>query len=785
MKDSLLEQITNAPLVWLTSAFFGGIVLSSLVTLPWWLWLAAGVLGLPIGFVIKRLRPQASLALMLVPAFVFFGGARHAYEQPDLSPERLAWYNDLEQNVYVTGTLAEAPDVRDTYMNLRIDASAIDTGEGDIPVTGTLLVRLTNDYELEYGQMVRVRGQMQTPPENEEFSYRDYLSRQGIHSVLRTNELTLLPFPVQVNSFKGLLARLRASLQEEVDALFPQPESALMNGVLLGIEGGIPDELQQAFKNTGTAHIVAISGFNIAIIAGIFVSLFSRFFGKNIGSILAILGIIFYTLLVGASASVVRAAFMGSLSLIARQFGRRNLALNALFTSGLLMALGSPFVLWDVGFQLSFAATLGLVLYAQPMQDGTRALLGRILPATAVDAIIGPISDYFLLTFAAQITTLPITVYHFSRLSWVSFIANPFILPAQPPVMIVGGLAALLGKLYHPLGQVVAWFAWPFPAYTIRMVEFFDGIPGGVVVLGDFSFLTMLLLYGILLGLTVFWSHLWAWRSLLTSSLVIVVVTIFTVNLWRSAANGPDGRLHITFLDAGSADAVLIKTPDGRFVLINGGSSPSMLGDQLGRRIPPFSHKLDALVIAATQETQVAALPRVLEQYPPDMVLWAGNSQASYSATLLDEWLTQNAVPITQAKGGELLDLGQGATLHLLSVTSRGAVVQVEWGNFKVMMPIGVTYETFEQLENGTGLGPVTALLLAESGYLPSNPPEWLENVNPQMYIISVAAGDFNGLPSPDLLETLENDAVLRTDTSGWIDLTTNGQDVWVSVERK
>ncbi len=766
-------------------AFLGGVIFSSRLALPWWVWLAAAGIAFFIAFAIRWLRPQAALALLLLPGIFGLGAARYAWGQHTLDEKTIVAYNDLDQTIYITGTLTKPPEVRDTYMNLRIDVSAVDVGNGDIPVDGTILVRLANDYDLVYGDPVRVRGRLETPPEDEDFSYREYLLRQGIHSILRANAVTLLPFGAERNPLWDFLYRLRASLYKEVNALFPQPEAALLNGILLGIESDIPADIQQAFKDTGTAHIVAISGFNIAIIAALFVALFSRLFGKTYGSLLAILGIIFYTLLVGASASVVRAAFMGSLALVARQFGRRGLALNTLFFAAFLMSFWNPFVLWDVGFQLSFAATLGLVLYAQPWQEAVKGFLLRFLPQNTVDAVIGPFSDYFLLTFAAQLTTLPLTVYHFGRLSLVSFIANPFVLPAQPPIMILGGLAAIAGKFYHPLGQVLAWFTWPFPAYSIRAIEFFAGFEGSVYTVGEFGFLTMIFLYTVLFGLTLFWSRLAAFRPLINISLITILLGVSSVNLWRTAANGPDGRLHVTFLDVGSAEAVLIKTPDGRFVLINGGPSPSKLVDQIGREIPPFRRKLDALFIAAPQENQVAALPRILDQYPPETALWTGNRQASYSARALDEWLTKNAVPVTEPGPGDVLDLGEGAVLRILSVSPRGAVLSVEWDNFKVILPFGVRYDTFEELENGTRLGPATALLLAESGYSPSNPPDWLLNLKPEMYILSVAAADFDGRPSPGLLETLKDANILRTDSMGRITLSTNGQEIWVSVERK
>src|SRR5512144_3146776 len=184
-----------------------------------------------------------------------------------------------------------------------------------------------------------------------------------------------------------------------------------MAGILLGVDTGLTDNLQQAFKNTGTAHIIAISGFNISIIAGLFVTFFSKFLGPRRGSIVAIVGIIFYTVLVGADAAVVRAAIMGSLALFARQVGRRQFALNTLLAVAFVMCLWNPLYIWDVGFQLSFFATLGLILYADPFTRFSNRLLTKLFPSAAGEKIAELFAEFVLLTLAAQLTTIPIMAY--------------------------------------------------------------------------------------------------------------------------------------------------------------------------------------------------------------------------------------------------------------------------------------------------------------------------------------------------------------------------------------
>ena len=238
-------------------------------------------------------------AFILYPSsflfFFFFGAWWYQFRQPNIDAFHVAFYNDRDYDMLVTGTLTEPPDYRDTYTNLQIKVEAVDSGSGDMPAQGLVLVRVPALATYEYGQRVRVRGSLKTPPENEEFSYRDYLARQGIHSYMSIADVTVLPGN-DGNSFFVQSYKLKTKLLENTYRLYQDPEASLLAGILLGVDTGMTKELQEAFKNTGTAHIIAISGFNIAIIAGIFFAIFknlSRIFGERLGAVFAILGLSF------------------------------------------------------------------------------------------------------------------------------------------------------------------------------------------------------------------------------------------------------------------------------------------------------------------------------------------------------------------------------------------------------------------------------------------------------------------------------------------------------------
>jgi len=783
-------------LPWVSLSFIAGIMIASLLAFSANLWLAMMLALLFIVILFRLLSSTFRLPSFILHPFIFIlpisflcGAWWYQFRQPAIDAFHIAFYNDRDYEILVTGTLAEPPDYRDTYTNLHIKVEAVDSGSGDLPARGAVLVRVPTLVKYEYGERVRVRGDLKTPPEDEEFSYRDYLAREGIHSYMSIADVTVLPGNGG-NLFFVQVYKLKDKLLEHTYRLYHDPEASLMAGILLGVDTGLTRDLQNAFKNTGTSHIIAISGFNIAIIAGIFFSIFKNMFGERLGAAFAILGIIFYTLLVGADAAVVRAAFMGSISLLARQLGRRNDGMNALALVALIMTIFNPLVIWDVGFQLSFFATLGLILYAEPFSNFTSTLISKISKQdTSMFTRI--INDNVVLTFAAQLTTIPIMAYHFKRISLISFIANPFILPVQPAVMVAGGLAVFTSLIVFPLGQLIAWVAWPFASYTIRIVELFDRVPYASIYLGDSSFWMVLAFYIALLSVTFNWQPIKEWISSLAGSLRAVALTatlallfVCMIMIWRASATTGDGQLHITFLEAGSADAVLIQTPEGRNILINGGASTSKLSDELGRRLPFFSRKLDWLIIASTQEEQLAALPRVLERYPPENVLWSGNVQASFPAQALDKFFAEEGIPVSRVEAGQRLELGDGAFIEIQAVGPKGSVVLIQYENFRALLPIGMSEGMLEELEYGNVIGNVDVLLLADSGYAPSNPPDIIENVNPKLVVLSVAAGDPNGLPSESVLESLDGFSVLRTDRSGWISVITDGDQLRVEVER-
>ena len=779
------------PLLWLSLAFLGGILLAAAILpgvqpgLHWAAWAVPGLLFLTLAFFEKRasarlpwlaaLRQANRVGLALLLAVFFAGALRYQTHTKAARAHDAAYYN--ESTLELRGRIDAPPDVRDNAVLLRVRVDTVKPS-GSVAlqsVKGFVLVRLQPGEDWHYGDELVLYGKLATPSENEEFSYRAYLAVRGIHSILYYPSVRVIANGGG-NPLLSAIYTLREKSYATIEHLFPQPEAGLLSGILLGLEHDIPADLEEAFRDTGTTHIIAISGFNIAILAGLFFGLAARLVPRIYAPLLAIPAIIAYTVLVGAQASVVRAAIMGSMALLGRQIGRRGSGVNSLAFSAALMCLFNPLMPWDVGFQLSFMATLGLVLFAEPLQLRLEEWAGKRFSPATTRHISGWVSEYFLFTLAAQVTTLPLIAYHFGRFSLSSFLANILILPPQPLVMILGGVTLLAGLVWFPLGKILAIVTWALPAYTNQFVRCLAQIPGGSLSLGEIPQWTLLAYYVLLFALTVGRKPLislkerWAPELRLKPAGLLVAMMLVCAGIWRGVAYTPDGNLHLTVLNVPDGPALLIQTPDGQALLINGGSSASRLSSELGQRLPFLRRRLDGLVVTARANAALQGLPLTAERFPVELVLWNEEAATLRTGQDLFEVLQDQEAVMQRLESGQRLLLGEGAQLRVLLHGSLGTALMVEWNDFCMLVPGGFSAKTLQR-EFPDDLAGVDVVVLAENDFAMRSLREW-EALNP---VVTLCSGNAGAAGLED------NPRQLYLDTYSWVAFETDGQSLNIS----
>lgn len=382
---------------------------------------------------------------------ISLGVFRFFVSLPDFSDANFISYYNGSEDFHFEGEIVREVDARVDSQYLTIEVAE--------PFYGLVYAKADRYPEYDYGDFVSVSGELSEPFFLEDFSYKDYLARYGIYSVSYYPMISVIEVG-EGNLFWEAMFFLKEKFEKALNEIFPEPTASLASGLLLGSRKGMPDEILENFRISGLTHIVAISGYNITIVIAFVGAIFS-FMSKRRQIIFACVFVALFALFVGASAAVVRASIMGIIGLTAIWFGRQNVTLNAMILAATVMNIWNPkIILWDVGFQLSFMATLGIV-YVSPLLkffcENRLKCFFSIVPES-----LG-IRDALILTLSAQTASLPIIFNNFGRISWVAPIANMLVAPLIPLAMLFsfGAAVLYLFGMKFP-GLVVGYYAWFF-----------------------------------------------------------------------------------------------------------------------------------------------------------------------------------------------------------------------------------------------------------------------------------------------------------------------------------
>ena len=745
-------------------------------------------------------------------------------DQPCATPTDLAYYNSrnpdggAEQAVSVAGYVDNYPTAKNGRQQLTVRVESLGVDGMDQPVTGRARLSTSVEPRYIYGQPVQVEGLLVEPPVFDSFDYRAYLARKGVHSQMLRPRVAKIDGPNRGNLLFRTLYALRARGEGVINRLLPEPYAALSNGMLLGIEAGIPDELYEQFNLTGTSHVIVISGSNVAIVAGVVMALFVRLWGRRRALWPTLTGIGLYALLVGGDPAVMRAALMGSLFVVATVLNRQSTALISLGAACWAMTLLNPLTLWDVGFELSSAATAGLILFSPVLTNGLKQLWPKIrwgghltggLAAQGSLLLFGLLQDGLLVTLAANLMTLPLVVYYFGRLSLVSLLTNLLIVPVQPFIMLWGGAGLLVGLTgVEWLAQPLLWIPYLCLLWTVGMVRWSAALPWASVEVFSYGLGSLFLTYGLLFGWhgraglvkILGWRPrisppvLWRWSS----GVALPALGIGALLLWQVLLSRPDGSLHLWFLDIGQGDGMLVQTPSGRQILIDGGSDSQRLFAQLGGVMPFWDRSLDLVVATHPDWDHMGAQIGLPDRFAVEQALVSENL---YENADFDDWRTgiedAGASIASQSQGG-WIDLGDGVALWVLwpppeeamppveddDKNERSLVLRLVYGGFSALLTGDAGLPAEKAMTNGGEPLPAHILKVGHHGSRSSTGPDFIQAVQPEIAVIQVGENRY-GHPAEDVLATLAGRLVLRNDLQGRIHVRSDGVQMWVETERR
>ncbi|HSK93863.1 MAG TPA: DNA internalization-related competence protein ComEC/Rec2 [Candidatus Angelobacter sp.] len=759
--------------------------------------LVAGVLGGRVG--------AAGLLSGVVVAGLVLGAWRHDPPQQALAgSDGVASLVDGSE-YGIAGTILDDPRPRADRLQIVLGDLVVERDGRPAKLSDRLLVWLPRGADLRSGTRLAIRARIDLAEDFDGFAYREYLARQGIGAIARARRAEPVGEP---SGPAGGLSALRAALLGGITAVVPEPEAALGAGILLGVRTSIAPEVADDFATAGLTHVVAISGWNIAIVVALVGAVLRplerRPGGRWTTAAVATLTVTAYVLLTGASPSVVRAALMAGALLVGRFAGSRAHATSALGMAALVMLLAAPSVLWDVGFQLSFLATAGLVWFGRPIESRMGRWPGWIREPVA-------------LTLAAQLTTLPVILVNFERVSLVAPIANVLVVPIVPLVMAFTAMAAVLGIVAEalrdvPVAALLDWVAagpaWLLLRAMITIGATAASIPGAAVDLQVptvvavawlpvLAFASWALhdpgradpdrravpdeaMTGALAGLSALVRPPVAGAALVAT---LVAITI---------ASRPDGRLHLTVLDIGQGDAILIEAANGATALVDGGPDPERTLRRLGASLPFFARRIDLLVLSHPHQDHVGGLVDVLDRFRVGALLHAGIpfENDAYHRLLADA--RASGVRLHEARAGNRVHIAPGTMLDVLYPSAADATAplpdgDINNGSIVALLRHGgfaalLTGDAEEPVENALvlrgGLPPVDMLKVGHHGSHSSTMPAFLHALDPGVAVISAGADNEYGHPAAETLATLGAQpglVVLRTDLHGDVEVVSDG----------
>lgn len=783
---SASKKTLRRPALWTALGFGIGIFLGRTVEMG--LVAAAILLGLAFLCATTGFYRKARWTGWMVWVVVVLLGALRYHIDTALSPlPHLVALEVFGQRGVVSGRIVHEPERSDERVHFAIDLEQVVTDSAIYHLSGQVLVTVKDVYlPADYGDRVSLRGRLQRPRAVRNpgaFDYRAFLAQQDIYGTLFVGKSEQIVSVERLPGhwlYEGVVLPLRRAVRQSIEHNLSGAPAGLLLGVLLGEKRRIPEEVRAAFRSTGLAHALVVSGLHVGMVGGFF------FFGFRLlrladrsSSAATIAALTLYALATGAQVPVVRAVLMGAVVLLGRVLRRQGDIYNTLGLAALAILVIWPESPWSLSFQLSFGATWAIIALHGPLAAlfPTNGRVGRW--------VVSPLCA----SLAAQLGTGPLIAYSFQQLALGAVVANLVVVPLLALAVGLGLLAALTG-------WILPWVATAFNAANylvlvglIELVSWWASLPFSSVPVPRPGMLfiavtAVLCLLGPLLP-----HRAWARKAAIFALLVWLNVAV-----WTYALRSRD--LEIVFLDVGQGDAAFVRFPDGKTMVVDGGERSAYFdcGEQV---LLPFLRymgvrRVDVVVASHSHNDHIGGLVALLEQMEVGHFLDSGQVYDSWTARRLQELIAERGVGYHRvAAGDSLVGLGgvAGLVLHPtvdfvdadgntpFGLNNGSVVFSLQHGTVRVLFTGDVEQETDPAI---LAWGPrlqARLLKVAHHGSRTSSQPLFIEAVAPAVAVMSLGEGNKFKHPAPEVVAryAAHGTRVLRTDHTGAVQVRIDG----------
>jgi len=476
----------------LIAGFTAGIFLSSFFKLGFSFFLFLLVLSVLI-FIFGKFISKIKIPILLVALFIFsFALGILRYEVKEIRNEDKNLVNLVGEKVVLKGIIIDEPSIKDQNVQLIVSAGTISTSSQEVKTFGKVLVMASLFPTFKYGDFIQVEGKLEKPTNfstatSSDFDYVSFLAKDDIFYQMNFVQVKIISSG-NGSYIKNKLFTFKNYFISKINILIKEPESALLNGLILGAKNSLGQDLQNDFRLAGVSHIVALSGYNITIVAVGIMSVLS-FLPRTLALSFGALGILIFAIMTGGTATVMRASIMALLVLLAKGTHRKYDISRALLLAGFFMLIQNPKILvFDISFQLSFLSTLALILISPIVEKKMTFITEKY-----------QLRELIVATVSTQIFVLPFIVYKMGLISVFSLFTNILILPIIPIIMFLGFLTGMLAFISNILAVPVAFFCSLLLSYVLKIIYIFSHLPFSSITIIHFPLILLILIYGIFL----------------------------------------------------------------------------------------------------------------------------------------------------------------------------------------------------------------------------------------------------------------------------------------------
>ena len=626
-------------------------------------------------------------------------------------------------------------------------------------------IKMSQDIpSMKYGDSLYIEGEFKQPEEARNYkgyNYKQYLKTKKIIGTVELEKVKILK-----SSNGSFIHNIQKYIRDTINGTLTDEEGNLLLAILLGDKDKLSEDIQESFNTSNLSHMLAVSGAHVSyIILGLTYVLQNSIIGKKNGKIVCIIFLLAFMAITNFTPSVTRACIMAILTLFSSIIYRKSDVYTNISVAALITLIFNPYGLLDLGFQLSYGGTIGIIIFIKRIQE-----------KKSNSKVINYIKQMALVSIYANIIIIPIMMYHFNTVSFTFIISNIMASPILGIIVITGFLFIIASITVKPLTRLIAIFIKPILSILIKISQICSKLPfSNILVVTPYMF-NVISYYAIIL---------YCIKSKKNNKCKIIICLLIVLILINFIIYIFPQKLRIFFIDVGQGDSTLIITPDKKTVLIDGGGSDSfdvgkkvLLPYLLDRRIL----KIDYVLISHFDTDHCGGILTIMEKVKVKNIIISEQAEHSENYERFKKLMIHKKIRLIEVKKGDKIKIGRYSEFKILFPTSRllsenplnnnSIVAQFNYNNFKMLFT-GDIEKLAEQQILKAEKAEIRAdiLKVAHHGSKTSSIPEFIKAVKPKIALIGVGKNNTFGHPNQQTIKNLENIKcrIYRTDLQGEI----------------